>query len=164
VFDAAAAVMHLVDRNSYEGEAAAKLEALAARQPHGAGMAFPFAATEHDEPWRFDPREALERLAVYRALGMAPETLAARWHDDVAATAVAAALRAMDEHTLAGMQPRTVVLCGGVFQNVRLLHAVRSGLEARGVAVLTARSLPPNDGAISIGQVAIAAATLSLTA
>lgn len=164
LFDAAAAVLHLVERNSYEGEAAARLEALASSQPCGSGVPFPFvAASGDDDVWRLDPRGALERLALYRALGMTPSLLAAKWHDDVAATAVAAALRAADEHALPGMRPLTVVLCGGVFQNVRLLHAVRTALEARGLAVLTAHALPPNDGAIAIGQVAVASATLALT-
>ena len=158
LFDAAAALIQAAERNSYEGEAAARLEALATDEPQNAGEAFPFVEADAPNlPWRLDPLHALEKLAVQRAAGVAPERLAARWHDDVVATAVAAARRGLDELAMPTLPP-TVVLCGGVFQNVRLLHGIRSGLEAQGITVLTARTLPPNDGAIAIGQVAIAAA------
>jgi hydrogenase maturation protein HypF len=52
----------------------------------------------------------------------------------------------------------TVVLGGGVFQNRLLLEAVTSNLEAGGLRVLSPRLLPANDGGISLGQGAIAAA------
>jgi hydrogenase maturation protein HypF len=48
-----------------------------------------------------------------------------------------------------------------VFQNARLLSTLRSRLEARGLRVLVPRILSPNDGAISFGQAAIAAALLA---
>ena len=49
----------------------------------------------------------------------------------------------------------TVVLTGGVFQNARLSTLVEDGLHGRGLEVLVHRSVPPNDGGISIGQAAI---------
>jgi hydrogenase maturation protein HypF len=51
-----------------------------------------------------------------------------------------------------------VVLSGGVFQNRLLLELTRSGLEDRGMRVLVPRLLPPNDGGVSFGQAAVAAA------
>lgn len=161
LFDAAAAILQLTARNSYEGEAAARLEALAARRPWRPGIPFAFADGEPGTPWRLDPRAALDRLAAGVLGGADPAELAAQWHDDVAATAVGAAARALDD---AGADVEsTVVLCGGVFQNICLLHRVRAALDARGIRVLTARTLPPNDGAIAVGQVAIAAATFALS-
>jgi hydrogenase maturation protein HypF len=50
----------------------------------------------------------------------------------------------------------TVALSGGVFQNTRFSDTVEDALIAEGLAVLVHRSLPPNDGGISIGQAAIA--------
>ncbi|MGB3519797.1 MAG: hypothetical protein WBA43_25315, partial [Elainellaceae cyanobacterium] len=49
-------------------------------------------------------------------------------------------------------------LTGGVFQNQMLLTAVRQQLEQQGLTVLTAEQVPCNDGGLSLGQGAIAAA------
>ena len=56
-----------------------------------------------------------------------------------------------------------VVLSGGVFQNRRLLEAVVGGLDAAGLRVLVPERLPVNDGGISYGQAAVAAATRGMT-
>ena len=55
----------------------------------------------------------------------------------------------------------TVALGGGCFQNARLLSSLRRVLLNEGFAVLTPRQLSPNDGAVSVGQAAVAAAILS---
>jgi hydrogenase maturation protein HypF len=54
-----------------------------------------------------------------------------------------------------------VALGGGTFQNARLLVSVAGRLEALGIEVLVPRQLGPNDGAISYGQAAVAAALLT---
>jgi hypothetical protein len=54
-------------------------------------------------------------------------------------------------------EPRTVVLSGGTFQNLRLLGSTTRRLEQHGFRVLTHRLVPSNDGGIGYGQAAIAA-------
>jgi hydrogenase maturation protein HypF len=49
------------------------------------------------------------------------------------------------------------VLTGGCFQNRRLTRAVHARLAARGFAVYLPTRYPPNDGAIALGQVLVAA-------
>jgi hydrogenase maturation protein HypF len=56
-----------------------------------------------------------------------------------------------------------VVLSGGVFQNQVLLIAVQDRLHQDGLNILIPHDVPPNDGGISLGQVAIAAARLKRT-
>ena len=52
----------------------------------------------------------------------------------------------------------TVALSGGVFQNRVLLERVAADLRRAGLRVLIPERLPPNDGGISYGQAAVAAA------
>jgi hydrogenase maturation protein HypF len=55
-----------------------------------------------------------------------------------------------------------VALSGGVFQNALILRQLYDSLEKRGFQVLTHKLTPPNDGCISLGQVAVAAARLEM--
>ena len=54
-----------------------------------------------------------------------------------------------------------MVLSGGVFQNRRLLERTATRLAEAGLRVLVPARLPPNDGGISFGQAAVAAAMTS---
>ena len=56
---------------------------------------------------------------------------------------------------------KTVALSGGVFQNRLLMRLTVELLEADGFKVLTHRSVPCNDGCISLGQAVVANFALS---
>jgi hydrogenase maturation protein HypF len=79
--------------------------------------------------------------------------IAARFHNGLAAATAAACTRVALQHGL-----HQVVLAGGSFQNRLLLELVTAHLQAAGLRVLVPERLPPNDGAISFGQAAVAAA------
>ena len=55
-----------------------------------------------------------------------------------------------------------VVLCGGVFQNRYLLTRSIEYLTSSGFEVLCSERFPCNDGGLSLGQLAIAAARLKV--
>ena len=55
---------------------------------------------------------------------------------------------------------RKVALSGGVFQNRWLTEEVKGRLEADGFEVLLQSQMPSNDGGLSLGQAAVAAARL----
>jgi hydrogenase maturation protein HypF len=153
LFDAAAAVLGVRTVSRYEGEAAMELEALAGRR---GAQPFPFPAAQGpDGVWVLDPLPLLVALGEGRAAGVGMAELAARFHESVAAAADSLAARLAAQ---AGL--RTVALGGGCFQNARLLVSLRARLEARGLRVLVPRRLSPNDGAVSYGQAAVAAALL----
>ena len=59
-----------------------------------------------------------------------------------------------------GAPIEAVALSGGCFQNARLLTGVTARLERAGFRVLSHANVPANDGGISLGQAAVAAATL----
>jgi hydrogenase maturation protein HypF len=84
---------------------------------------------------------------------------AAGFHRTVGETAARVAIDLARAHDL-----RAVVLTGGVFQNVRLTAVVSAALESAGLEVLTHRAVPPNDGGLSVGQAAVAAARLGAKA
>jgi hydrogenase maturation protein HypF len=67
------------------------------------------------------------------------------------AEATAAAIHALA--TAASVD--TVVLSGGVFQNVLLLHDLHAALSASSYDVWMNRVVPPNDGGLSLGQAAM---------
>ncbi|HET9986792.1 MAG TPA: carbamoyltransferase HypF [Longimicrobiales bacterium] len=153
LFDAAAAVLGVRTESQYEGQAAMELEALAGALP---ARPLPIGLGQADGRLVLDPLPLLEALADRAARGVDRALLAARFHETVAAAATTLA-----ELACADARTDVVALGGGVFQNLRLLRSLRWRLEAAGLRVLLPRRLSPNDGAISYGQAAVAAALLT---
>jgi hydrogenase maturation protein HypF len=140
LFDAVAALLGVREEVTFEGQAAIELEHLA-----GNRKAEPY-------PWRFGEASLATDCYLEFVAGRDPREIAAALHETVAAGAAAACAEAGE--------PRTVVLSGGSFQNLRLLESTRARLDELGFRVLTHRRVPPNDGGISYGQAAVAAARL----
>jgi hydrogenase maturation protein HypF len=153
LFDAAAAILGVRQRSSYEGQAAMELEDLAGSRK---GTAYPMPIEESGGRLVLDPLPLLSGLGSRLRGGAAPADLAADFHASVA-WATARMVSRLAEQT--GL--RTAVLAGGCFQNARLLAAVTERLETLRIEVLRPVRLPPNDGAVSFGQAAAAAAILA---
>jgi hydrogenase maturation protein HypF len=142
LFDAVAAICGLRAQVTYEGQAAIELEAACDPAEHSA---YPMDG--------LDPGEAVLAAARELAGGIAVGVVAARFHEGLAAAVAEACARAA-----ADAETDRVVLSGGVFQNRRLVIAAARRLERAGLRVLVPELLPPNDGGISYGQAAVAAA------
>jgi len=153
LFDAAAAVLGIRRGMSYEGQAAMELESLA-----GSRSAEPFdmPVTEEGGLLVVDPVPLLSALGERCQRGEDVRMLAARFHETVIEAFVRVTVRVADAEAV-----RTVALGGGSFQNARLLARMRQRLATAGLRVLVPRQLGPNDGAISYGQAAVAAALLA---
>jgi hydrogenase maturation protein HypF len=157
LFDSAAAVLGLRRLVRYEGQAAMELEALAATWRGKGTSELPYGIEEDGHGrWVLDPLPLLVTLGERAQGGQRTDALAADFHTTIAA-ATAELVRRACEHT----SVERVALCGGVFQNALLLTDVMQRLEASGLTTLVPRALSPNDGAISYGQAAVAAAILS---
>ena len=154
LFDAAAAVLGVRRTSDYEGQAAMELEALAGRRELEAPP--PRIGGGGDDPWVLDPLPLLAELGERRQRGQDPADLAALFHEAVTRATAELVTRVSESSGL-----RVVALGGGVFQNARLLVSIRERLEASGLEVLIPRALSPNDGAVSYGQAAVAAALLT---
>jgi hydrogenase maturation protein HypF len=148
LFDAVGALCGIRARVSYEGQAAVELEGVAARAHSRASYELQLT-----DQLQIDPRAALRMIARDLREGVPVANVARGFHDAVAAVTVRACVEVASARGLG-----TVVLSGGVFQNRLLLESVSDALLAHGLRVLWPAKLPPNDGGISFGQAAIAAA------
>jgi hydrogenase maturation protein HypF len=167
LFDAVASLLDQGDEVTHEAEAAIALESLAAternrrcgapsRASRGFAQAAAGACRERAPDGEIPVADLVREVARGRAAGANPAALARRFHRALAgrlASATAAWSRAL------GLSE--VALSGGCLQNRILLEDLTEALEARGLAVLRHRRLPPNDGALAVGQAAVAVARLA---
>ncbi len=157
LFDAVGALVTGRTVATYEAQTSIELEALARRIDRTATSPWPDAMPIDRSGGLplLDPRQlVVEVVAAVRA-GQAAEIVAARIHETIGSAAAALVLEVADRNGL-----DTVVLTGGVFQNARLTDVVEGALTHAGVEVLLHRTVPANDGGISLGQAAVAAARL----
>jgi len=145
LFDAAAGLLNVRRRASFEGQAAMLLEGLATQ--HGPVAVLANGWTIH--AGQLDLRALLALLAVADASNQAEA--AALFHATLAAALVDWVAEAARRTGI-----RTVAASGGCLLNRLLSSALRSGLAAHGLQLLEARVLPPNDGGLSLGQAWVA--------
>jgi hydrogenase maturation protein HypF len=157
LFDAVAALCGLRAAVNYEGQAAIELEAVAERGEDGAYPLPQVTEQRASEPGQqlLDARATVRALLGDLRAGAPPALVSARFHNTIAAATTGACAELTAAHGL-----DTVVLSGGVFQNRLLLERTAARLAAAGLRVLVPERLPPNDGGISFGQAAVAAARL----
>jgi hydrogenase maturation protein HypF len=151
-FDAAAAMCGVSRYNRFEGQAPIALEIIAAP---GETRQYPVRLTGA-APFEIDYRPIIEAMAAEVSAGTDAATIAARFHNTVAAFLAASAVRARE---LTGL--KIVALSGGCFANRRLSATLEAMLRQEGFEVLTHRDVPCNDGGIALGQAVVAAARLS---
>ncbi len=147
LFDTVAALLGFTRTMSFEGQAAIWLEHLAGQ----ASPQTPYPFAFDTQTWDYLP--LLERILEDVTRGVDQPVVARRFHEAIAHGILEATL------ALADLQHfEAVVLSGGVFQNRLLTERSLELLNARGFKVWINREVPANDGGISLGQVAMAAA------
>ncbi len=148
LLDACAAICGIRARVTFEGQAAIELESIANR---ASANLYPVAVCADGASIVLDPRDLV--LAVERDVnaGLDPAEISAGIHRGLVYAATSAVQLASERSGV-----RTVVLSGGVFQNVFLLETLAADLARRGFRVLVPQRLPPNDGGLAYGQVAVA--------
>ena len=173
LFDAVAAILGLRDVVEYEGQAAVELERAAADH---VAHALPYRLTRVEGLLVYDPRPTLAAVLAATPAGgqsaggqpAAPaagptETLdssvpmvAAAFHETVVEVT-----REMLHEARRATGIDVTCLSGGVLQNRRLATALLGRLAGDGFTVHLNEQVPCNDGGLSYGQAAIAAATLT---
>lgn len=167
LFDAAAAILDICDKATYEGEPAIELEAAAWRALDNEIAHFPddnagyFASGPSwlDGPYVLDQKALFEALLGGIEAGAPADRLALDFH---VAVARSSARIASDICVHEGID--TVALSGGVFMNRLLLQLLTRELKSAGFTVLVPHTVPVNDGCIAYGQAAVARTRLAQVA
>ena len=134
--------------NSYEGQAAMQLEALAQRHRRRG---------DARSLYRIDAAGRLDLLPLLASLLDESDAArgAARFHGTLVA-----GLDAWIGHHARCTGLATVALGGGCFLNAIVSRELTRRLEARGLQVLAARQVPSGDGGLSLGQAWVAQRSL----
>jgi hydrogenase maturation protein HypF len=156
IFDAAAAILGLVDQVTYEGEGPIRLEGLAmnaftpgspAAGEKDAAELLPFIPSPADERlFLIDPRPLLSHLLAHRESRAIP-ALSMVFHESVARASLQGARKL---RVATGIS--RIALSGGVFQNLLLRELLVPLLIKEGFEVFLNVQVPPGDGGLSVGQ------------
>jgi hydrogenase maturation protein HypF len=148
LFDAVAALVGLRQQARFEAQAAMMLEYAV---DETVAEAYPLPIL-NSKPLVLDWGPLLEALLADLRQGASVGVMAARFHNALVEGIVAVA------RTL-GVE--RAALSGGCFQNRILLERAYRRLTEAGIRVYVHQRIPPNDGGIALGQVAVAAQRLN---
>ncbi|MDE2304738.1 MAG: carbamoyltransferase HypF [Gammaproteobacteria bacterium] len=146
LFDAAAALVLGIESTSFEGQAAMRLESVAADTRDFVPLPI---SRDRNGLWRTDWEPLLD---VLTDADRDPGWRAGVFHESLAQALCAQATALASRETF-----DAVGLAGGVFQNRRLAERVLALLAAQGVPALLPASVPVNDGGLAFGQLVEAA-------
>lgn len=147
LFDGVASLILNIDSVSYEGEAAMRLEACGNPLADG-HYDLPML---HSDPAELDWRPMVRQIVADIHSNVSAGIMATRFIRGVAVS-VGQICRKFSEYP--------VVLSGGCFQNSLLTEFVTDALQNHRAPVGFPGLIPPNDGGLAAGQLAIAAAIL----
>lgn len=153
LFDGVSAILGLKEKNSFEGEMSMQLQFEGEKELQRNGkkslsVSYDNRRVTEEEGFLYLETSALVQWIAERTLeGVPTGPLALLFHEVLADMVRDGALRVRE---ITGVN--TVVLSGGVFQNLLLLALCQTRLEKAGFRVLTHSLVPANDGGIALGQ------------
>jgi len=148
LFDAVSALAGVRQKVNHEGQAAIEFEAMADSAEAGQ---YVFGV----ESGRVRVGSVVEALIKDVMAGIPTSKISARFHNGLAEAVRETVQKISRETSL-----RSVVLSGGVWQNITLLQKTISLLSKDGFEIYIHREVPTNDGGLSLGQAYIAASRL----
>jgi len=151
LFDAVSALLGFAGEVTYEGQAAVRLQTMAGG--FVTGEKYPHEIREEQGMLVISFAPMIRKILDGMGRKIFPGQIAAMFHNTVAAS-LSSACRLVREKS--GL--KTVALSGGVFQNDLLMGKLVVCLQKDRFDVYMNERVPPNDGGISLGQAAIAAA------
>ncbi len=152
LFDAAAALLKLGTKNRFEAELPMAMESII---EDGIQDAYSIKLREDNGVWCLEHESIVKGIIEDIHSGVAKGTIAVRFHNSICEGLLELAQKARRAKGLSD-----VALSGGVFCNRYLANRLIRRLQQKQFRVLWQRSVPVNDGGISLGQAAIAAAMI----
>ncbi len=149
LFDGVAALIDVQQRVSFEGQAAMALEFIADPDESGAYPTGLRPSGIDTGVLELDWGPLIEAVIEDSRRAVDPGIIASRFHNALVEAIVAIAREVGEAR---------VALTGGCFQNRMLTERAARRLRESGLDVLMHHQVPANDGGISLGQVAVAAA------
>ncbi|GCE30493.1 carbamoyltransferase [Dictyobacter alpinus] len=151
--DAVAALIGLRSHVQYEGQAAIELEQLATTCP---ASSHPYAFDLLAQTGQIDVLPMIRTIVDDLLKHVPPAQIARRFHFTVAHLLTSTCVEVSKR---SGVQK--VALSGGIFQNRLILEELVQSLASQNFIVYLNHKVPTNDGGISLGQLAVAAAQLN---
>ena len=153
LFDAVASISGLCHKNGFEGQAAIALEFAAMKtdtcETYPCGIV-PLSATGIGEEIAVVDWEPLIHAVIHNVrMCVSTAEIARKFHNTLAEIILTVARRVGESR---------VVLTGGCFQNRVLLEGAVERLQNAGFHPFRHQRIPPGDGGVALGQIAIAAA------
>ena len=147
LFDSVAALLGMRHTVSFEGQAAAELEMLL--EPDNTdSSSYPFEIIKaEDKPWLLPVKPIITCIVEDLLENIPSQFISRRFHNTLAALFARVCREIREQKNI-----NSVVLSGGVFQNLNLLRQVKSSLEILSFDVYAHEQVPTNDGGLSLGQ------------
>ncbi len=143
IFDAVASILGIMDKQSYEGEAAMRLEALASSCFKKYGLDFSSSYLEGPIPTgRIPLKSFMADIILDLQKGEPKAVIAAKFH---------LTLVKIIEHVANNLKIKIIAFSGGVFQNGVLIDLITHHLGLSHELYFH-QQLPPNDECVSFGQ------------
>lgn len=160
LFDAVSAILGICLTATYEGEAAIKLaDYLNRTEIENSAETYPFQLkTNSQNQLELDLSPMIYQIIQDRFKQQPITKIIQTFHRTLVSCSVDMVL------ILVKNRPdlnRTIVLSGGSFQNIYLASEIQRQLQNEGFNVYTHKSVPCHDGGLSLGQIIIAAHTVT---
>lgn len=141
LFDAISSLLNICNISNYEGQAAMMLEFTA---DENEGGDYPFGLSKK-EILIIDWQPIIENILADINNGASSSLISAKFHNTLAKIIL---------HAADNFNFKKIILSGGCFQNTHLTEKTIRLLEENNYEVYWHQRIPPNDGGISVGQIA----------
>jgi len=151
LFDGISAILGICSNADYEWQMAIELEALAENKIDLVLPPLPINFTEKDNIFIFDHTPLVRKIVELMKNGYQKDELSSAFHNAIITMITQATKKISEKSWL-----KKVVFSGGVFQNKLLVTWLVHAFENSEITPFFHKKLPPNDGGLSVWQLAIA--------